>query len=122
MNPRAEALKARTRKFMLDCLSLCKTIERSPEGDVLRRQLAKSACGVAGNYRHTCRARSHAEFVAKLGITLEESDESELWLGTIRDAKLSAAPTLQERRAILYAATKTVEELNEAIETLQKLQ
>jgi len=94
VNPKAEALKERTRKFMLDCLALCKTIEHSPEGDVLRRQLARSACGVAGNYRHTCRARSHAEFVAKLGTTLEESDESELWLGTIRDANLSTASTL----------------------------
>jgi four helix bundle protein len=94
MNPKAEALKHRTRKFMLDCLALCKTIERSPEGDVLRRQLAKSACGVAGNYRHMCRARSHAEFVAKIGTTLEEADESELWLGTIREARLSQAPAL----------------------------
>jgi four helix bundle protein len=95
MNPKAEALKARTRQFMLDCLALCKTMERSPEGDVLRRQLARAACGVAGNYRHTCRARSsHAEFVAKIGTVLEEADESELWLGTVRDAKLSASTNL----------------------------
>jgi hypothetical protein len=60
---------------MLDCLALCKTIERSPEGDVLRRQLAKAACGVAGNYRHTCRARSHAEFVANLPRLYQESVE-----------------------------------------------
>ena len=94
MNPKTESLKARTRKFMLDCLAPCKTIERSPEGDVLRRQLARAACGVAGNYRHTCRARSRAEFIAKIGTTLEEADESELWLGTVRDAKLTAEPDL----------------------------
>jgi four helix bundle protein len=35
---------------------------------------------VASNYRATCNARSRAEFIAKLGIVVEESDESEFWL------------------------------------------
>jgi len=53
MNRQAEALKARTRKFVLDVLALCKTIEFSPEGYVLRKQLAKAARGVAGNYQES---------------------------------------------------------------------
>jgi four helix bundle protein len=35
---------------------------------------------VAGNYRASCRARSHAEFTARTAVVLEEADESELWL------------------------------------------
>jgi four helix bundle protein len=40
----------------------------------------KSATSVAANYRSTRRARTKAEFVAKLGIVLEEIDESVFWL------------------------------------------
>lgn len=94
MNTKAEELKARTRKFALGVLTLCKTFEKTPEADVVRRQLAKAVCGVAGNYRHTCRARSHAEFVAKIGTVLEEADESELWLRTARDAHFTSSSDL----------------------------
>jgi four helix bundle protein len=40
---------------------------------------------VGANYRAVCRARSKAEFVAKIGIVLEEADESLFWLELIRD-------------------------------------
>jgi four helix bundle protein len=105
MNPGAEELKARTRRFALEVIALSRTFDKTPEADVVRRQLVKAACGVAGNYRHACRARSHAEFTAKIGVVLEEADESELWLGTTRDARFSQSPELprlfQESRELM---------------------
>jgi len=44
------------------------------------RQLLRAGLGIAGNYRGACRSRSHREFTARIGVVLEESDESELWL------------------------------------------
>lgn len=43
---------------------------------------------MAANYRSACRARSRREFIAKLGIVLEEADESQFWLEIVEDAGL----------------------------------
>jgi len=53
-------------------------LPRTPSGDAVARQLARSGLGTAGNYRGACRARSHTEFTARLGVVLEEADVSEL--------------------------------------------
>jgi len=50
------------------------------------------------NYRAACRARSHAEFTAKLGTVAEEADESAEWLDVVHEAKLTALPTLATLR------------------------
>lgn len=42
--------------------------------------MLRSGTSVGANYRAACRARSRAEFVAKLGIVLEEADETVFWL------------------------------------------
>ena len=82
-------------RFALDVLGLIDTFPRSIAGELTGRQLAKSATSVAANYRATCAARSRAEFIAKLGVVFEETDESEFWLdvtvrkglGVIADAE-----------------------------------
>lgn len=51
---------------------------------------------VAANYRAVCRARSKAEFLAKLAIVIEEADESAFWLELLADAGLVAPPKLKE--------------------------
>lgn len=55
------------------------------------RQLLRAECSVAANYRAACRARSHAEFLAKVGLVLEEADESAFWLEMLRDSKSASA-------------------------------
>ena len=76
MDKTAEDLKLRTRRFCVAILDFVDTISRTPSGDAVARQLARSGLGVAGNYRGACRGRSHAEFTARLGVVLEEADES----------------------------------------------
>jgi four helix bundle protein len=60
--------------------------------------------GVAGNYRGACRARSHREFTARVGVVLEEADESELWLDVFDESKLPGvvvpSTLLEESRAL----------------------
>jgi four helix bundle protein len=46
------------------------------EGRLVGNQLFKCGTSVGANYRATCRARSKPDFIAKLGIVLEEADES----------------------------------------------
>ena len=80
MDKTAEDLKARTRRFAVSVLEFVDTLPRTPAGETVARQLARAGTGVVGNYRSACRARSHAEFTARMGIVADESDESELWI------------------------------------------
>ena len=96
MDKVAEDLKERTRQFAIKVLEFVETLPPTPANGAIARQLAKAGLGVVGNYRSSCRARSHTEFTARLGIVLEEADESELWLD-VANAKnwaISVAPRL----------------------------
>src|SRR5258706_10078559 len=88
MSEAAEQMKARTMRFALDVCGLIKQLPREEPGPTVRRQLAKSATGVAFNSRVSCRARSHKEFTAKTGVVAEEADESQGWLEFIHAARL----------------------------------
>jgi len=94
MSEEAERLKARTMRFALDVCGLIKKLPASEPGPTVRRQLAKSATGVAFNYRASCRARSHAEFTAKIGVVAEEADETQGWLEFIEAGNLIPAREL----------------------------
>jgi four helix bundle protein len=95
MSEQAERLKRRTMQFALDVCALLGRLPSSDPGLTAKRQLTRAATSVAFNYRATCRARSHAEFTAKLGIVVEEADEAQGWLefieaaGLMRSAELS---------------------------------
>jgi len=72
MSEQSELLKARTRRFALDVIKLIPLFPSQEPGPTIRRQLAKSATSMDMNYRASCRARSQAEFTAKLGLVAEE--------------------------------------------------
>jgi four helix bundle protein len=93
MNP-AE-LKNRTKQFALRILKLTGALPNTVAGRALANQLVRSGTSVAANYRATCRARSRAEFVAKIGVVLEEADESLLWLELISEGKLLPAKRVE---------------------------
>ena len=73
-------LGERTKQFALRVLRLFRALPAKEEARILGRQLLRSGTSVGANYRAACRARSRAEFIAKLGVVLEESDESVFWL------------------------------------------
>ena len=71
------------------------------------KQLLRCGASVAANYRAVCRARSKAEFVARIGIVAEKADESVFWLELIEETGILNAKQLQEisREAKELAAT-----------------
>jgi len=81
-------LQNRTKQFALRVLTLVDALPRTAAGRAISNQLIRAATAVGANYRSACRARSRAEFAAKLGIALEESEESLYWLELVRDGKL----------------------------------
>jgi len=89
----SEAMKLRTKNFALRVLRLCRSLPRTQEAKILGGQLLRASTSVAANYRAACRSRSRAEFVAKLGIVLEEADEAAFWLELVVGAALFPDPS-----------------------------
>ena len=84
----SQELKQRTKKFALRVMRLVDALPKSAKGRALASQLARSGTSVAANYRASCRARSRAEFISKIGVVEEEADETALWLELIIDDKI----------------------------------
>ena len=83
-----EQLKERSKKFALRVLNLAERLPRSVKGRVFSDQIARAGTSAAANYRAACKARSHAEFISKLGVAEEEADEVQFWLEMIGGANL----------------------------------
>jgi len=84
----ASDLKQRTKEFALNTVRLVERLPRGRAADVIGRQLLRSGTSVAANYRSARRARSRREFIAKIGIVEEETDESSFWLDLLVEAGL----------------------------------
>jgi len=107
-------LKLRTRRFALEALNLVDRLPNTRSANIIGDQLGKSASSIASNYRAACRARTHAEFLSKIGIVEEGADESSFWLDIMLDTEDSSVelviPLLKEAReltAVFTAACRT---------------
>ena len=85
---RQEDLRDRTKAFALRVIRMIDSLPKTRAADVVARQLLRSATSVGANYRAAKRARSTAEFVAKLGIVEEEADESVYWMELIVESEM----------------------------------
>jgi four helix bundle protein len=110
----SEELKARTKAFGLRVMKVVDVLPGTASGRALGAQLIRGGTSVGANYRSACRGRSTAEFTAKLGIVIEEADESAYWLELIAESEMLKPaliqPLIQEASelvAILTAAVKT---------------
>jgi four helix bundle protein len=108
-----EQLRDRTQQFALRIVRLFRSLPRSPEAQVMGRQLLRSGTSVGANYRAACRSRSKAEFVAKLGVVVEEADESAFWLEllilteTFKKEKLEGLLNEARELTALFNASRT---------------
>ena len=92
----SEALKVRTKGFALRVLRLYRSLPRTEEARILGSQLLRSSTSIGANYRAAFRGRSRAEFVAKLGIVLEEADETVFWLELLQEGTIFPAGKLRD--------------------------
>jgi four helix bundle protein len=74
-------LKERTKVFALRVLKLVDALPNSRAGRIVAAQPGCAGTGVGANYRAACRARSRAEFIAKVGMVEAEADETAFWRG-----------------------------------------
>ena len=91
-----EELRARTKLFALRVVKLYRSLPRTADAQVMGKQLLRCGTSVAANYRASCRARSRAEFVVRIGIVAEEADESGFWLEMLVDAEIVRIDLLKD--------------------------
>ena len=105
-------LNNRTQQFALRIIRLCEGLPRRPAAWVIGKQLLRSGTSVGANYRAARRARSDADFTAKLGVVLEEADESVYWLellvksGVMLHDKLVPLTDEAEQLVAIFAASR----------------
>ena len=111
---RPEELRDRTKAFALRVIRLFRSLPYRTDTQVLGKQLLRCGTAVAANYRAACRARSKAEFVARIGIVAEEADEAVLWLELLTESGIlkpeqtdSLLKEARELAAILTASQQT---------------
>ena len=104
-------LLARTERFALESLGFYRKLSRAPEAQVPGVQFYKAATSAWMNYRSSKRGKSRPDFISKLGIAVEEIDETVGWLEFMEKGRIAANPTLlteaKELCAILTASLQT---------------
>jgi four helix bundle protein len=96
-------------------------LPKAEEARILGRQFLRSGTGVAANYRSACRARSGADFVSKIGIALEEADETAFWLELLIEAEIISEQRLKallaeaDELVRIFSATRTTAKKRRAI-------
>jgi len=84
----AKRLQDRTKKF---AVRVIKAFTRLPKNEATRtvdRQFLRSGTSLAANYRAACRARSAADFISKIAIVTEETDETLFWFELLVESNL----------------------------------
>jgi four helix bundle protein len=109
-----EDLQQRTKSYALRVIRLVESLPSTRTADVLGKQLLRAATAVGANYRAARRAKSPADFIAKLGIVEEEADECLYWMELLVESGLVPAIRLESLRdegdqilAIIIASIRT---------------
>ncbi|MEA3238883.1 MAG: four helix bundle protein [Candidatus Bipolaricaulota bacterium] len=119
---KAKELQARTKTFALRIIRAFRGLPNTAEAGIIGRQVLRSGTSVAANYRAACRARSKAEFTAKLGVVVEEADETVFWLellvesGVVSEEKLRGLMKEANELLAILAASRQTARKNQGIE------
>lgn len=115
-NEFAEYFRNRTKEYAIRAIRLYRSMPKTGDAKVIGNQFLRASTSVAANYRAACRARSKAEFFAKLSITLEEADECLLWLEIMRDTGMffpeKLSDIIQETSEIISVLAKARKNTN----------
>ncbi|MDP1675244.1 MAG: four helix bundle protein [Bacteroidota bacterium] len=101
-------MQIRTKKMALRVIKMSESLPKNKTGNIICDQILRSSTSTASNYRAACRAKSKADFVYKLGIVEEESDETEFWLEMIVDSGLLPEKKLATLRDEVNQITRIV--------------
>ena len=84
-----QPLRERTKIFTLRIIRMYTQLPKATEAQVMGKQVLRSGTSVGANYREAYRARSDAEFIAKMGDSLRELDETAYWLELLVESNIA---------------------------------
>jgi four helix bundle protein len=113
-----QRLRQRTKQFALRIVTVFQALPRSDVARTLGRQVLRSGTSVAANYRAVCRARSKAEFIVKMGVVLEEADETAFWLELLIETAVVPKSRVED---LLAETNELVRIFSASKQTAQKL-
>ena len=114
-----EEMKKRTKLFALGIIQLVESLPKERTAEVLGRQLLRSGTSVGSNYRSACRAKSIADFISKMGIVEEETDESLYWMELLIEAGTKVSMKME---ALMKEAGELLSITVSSIKTAKKTQ
>jgi four helix bundle protein len=85
----AKLLQNRTKAFAVRIIKAFARLPRDEAVRVIGEQFLRSGTSLAANYRAACRARSAADFISKISVVVEETDETLFWLELLVETKLA---------------------------------
>jgi|SRR5690606_30687976 len=114
-----EKIQHRTKKLGMEVILLTAFLPKTVTGSIIGKQIIRCATSIGANYRAACRARSVPDFVNKLKIVEEETDETLYWLEIIDELKLIETSKIIlvkkeviEILSIIVATIKTIKNKN----------
>ena len=109
-------INIRTKKIGIDVINLIDELPKKMSVLVISKQILRCSTSVGSNYRAACRAKSDADFLNKLRIVEEESDETSFWLEVLEEANLTKPSRVErlkkevnEITSIIVASQKTMQ-------------
>lgn len=93
---KAEELKKRTKEFAIRVIKMVRALPKTEEARIIGKQILRSGTSIGANYRAVCRARSKAEFAAKMGIVVEETDETVYWIELLMEINIISKTKMNE--------------------------
>ena len=93
-----------TKKLGIEVIKFSTTLPRDIPSKIIASQLVRSATSVGANYRSVCRARSKADFIAKLGLVEEEADETLYWLEILQETAIVSELSIKN----IYSIAKQI--------------
>jgi four helix bundle protein len=94
----AEDFRKRTFQLGIRIVRLVEALPKTDAARVIGKQLLRSGTAVGANYRAAARARSRADFVAKMGVVEEECDKSLYWLDLLVQLQFVSEARLKDLR------------------------
>jgi four helix bundle protein len=82
-----QELQRRTKRYALEVIRFVDGLPRTRVADIVGRQLLRCSTSVGANYRAACRAKSRADFLAKMKIVEEEADECLYWMEILLESE-----------------------------------
>lgn len=105
-------LRKRTKDFALRVIKMTQAIPSTRVANVINNQILRSATGMAANYRAAGLARSKSEFISKMGIVVEEADETVFWLellaesGVVKPSRLGELLAEANQFVFIFSASR----------------